>query len=132
MSPDRAAAQVLPFHVRFGAHPAGLRAQVTGESTLANTLAYWQAIVAEVRRHRPRGLLVVDDMHGMPLEASEWKRLVDAIPRDVMLPVRVAHVHKGRLRELEYCEIFAREAGFTARVFASEHEADLWLRHGER
>ena len=132
MSRDQSAAQVLPFHVRFGAHPAGLRAHVTGESNLANTLAYWQAIVAEVRRHRPRGLLVLDEMHGTPLEAAEWKQLVDAIPREVMGPVRVAHVRPSGLRELEYCEIFAREAGFTARVFQSEHEADVWLRYGER
>jgi len=41
-------------------------------------------------------------------------------------------VRPSGLHALEYCEIFAREAGFTARVFQSEHEADVWLRYGER
>lgn len=122
----------MPFQVRFGVHPAGLRAHVTGANNFANTLACWHAIVAEVRRQRPRGVLLLDDMHGMPLGPAEWKTLVDSIPRDVMGDVHVAHVRTSGLRELEYCEILAREAGFTARVFASEHEADLWLRYGER
>ena len=132
MNAEHPARQAVPFHVRFDAHPAGLRARVTGANNFANTLACWHAIVAEVRRLRPRCVLLLDDMHGMPLGPEEWKTLVDSISRDVMGPVHVAHVRTRGLRELEYCEILAREAGFTARVFASERDADLWLRYGER
>ena len=128
------AAHKLPFQIDFSRHPAGLRVYVAGENTLENTLAYWHAIVEQVRRHHPRGVMLVDEMHGPPLRAEDWKHLVDAIPHAVMGPVHVAHVRpKGAgLRALEYCEIFAREAGFDARVFTTEHEADVWLRYGER
>jgi hypothetical protein len=34
------------------------------------------------------------------------------------------------LEKIEYCEIFAVEAGMQARVFTSESDAVLWLRHG--
>jgi len=44
--------------------------------------------------------------------------------------VRIAHVKPQGLQRVEYCELFAREAGLTARVFTEESVADLWLRHG--
>jgi hypothetical protein len=36
------------------------------------------------------------------------------------------------LQGSEYCEIFAREAGFDARVFSNEATAELWLRYGSQ
>ena len=36
------------------------------------------------------------------------------------------------LQGIEYCEIFAREAGFHARVFDNEATAELWLRYGSQ
>jgi hypothetical protein len=45
--------------------------------------------------------------------------------------MRIAHVKPHGLHRIEYCEIFAREAGFDARVFDDEHAAELWLRYGE-
>jgi len=33
--------------------------------------------------------------------------------------------------QAEYGELTAREMGFTVRVFASEQQAELWLRYGE-
>ena len=34
--------------------------------------------------------------------------------------------------QVEYCEIYALEAGIDAQVFEDERQADLWLRHPER
>jgi hypothetical protein len=121
-----------PFRLRFVRQDEVLRAEVAGESSLENTIAYWQAIVAEVRRERPRGLLLVDELHGTPLGDAQWRQLVEAIRSRGMEGVRIAHVKPQGLQKLEYCELHAREAGFEARVFDQEYAAELWLRYGDR
>jgi hypothetical protein len=126
------AAQALPFQVRFECQGAQLRVHVVGDNTLANAIAYWQVIVAEVRRRAPQSVLLIDELRGPPLAPEQWKQLVDSVPRDVLAPVRIAHVKPRGLDRIEYCEIHAREAGLTARVFVSEVEAAVWLRYGER
>ena len=121
-----------PFRLRLMRQGDVLRAEVAGESSLENTIAYWQAIVADVRRERPRGLLLVDELHGAQLGEPQWRQLVEAIRGRGLEGVRIAHVKPQGLQKLEYCELHAREAGLDARVFDQEHAADLWLRYGDR
>ena len=117
--------------IAFSPHPAGLRAHVTGVGTMQNTLAYWQAIVARLQAHPARGLLVVDEMHGPPVDAGQWETLVATMKGQGLEGVRIAHAKPLGLQAVEHCEIFAREVGLQARVFADEATADLWLRYGE-
>ena len=118
------------FDIEFSPHPAGLRARVTGTGSLENTLAYWQAIVARLQAQPVRGLLLVDEMGGPPLEAAHWRGLVTAMDGQGLEHVRIAHAKPLGLEAVEHCEIHAREAGLQARVFADEATADLWLRYG--
>ena len=110
----------------------GLRAQATGPATYATTVACWQAIVAQVRERHPATVLLVDEMRGPPLRADEWLGLVDAMRGQGLENVRIAHVKPFGLQDIEYCEIFAREAGFRARAFDNEGTAELWLRYGSQ
>lgn len=121
-----------PFHLRFSRQGDVLRAEAAGESSLENTIACWQAIVSEVRRERPRGLLLVDELHGTPLGEPQWRQLVEAMRGRGLEGVRIAHVKPQGLQKLEYCELHAREAGLDARVFDQEYPAELWLRYGDR
>jgi len=108
----------------------GLRAKVTGPATYDATVVCWQAIVQQVKERRPATVLLVDEMRGPSLRADEWHTLVDAMRGQGLENVRIAHVKPFGLQGIEYCEIFAREAGFHARVFDNEATAELWLRHG--
>jgi hypothetical protein len=119
------------FAIRFEPHRAGWRVHVTGPISLANTIAYWTRIVEEIRAD-PKPVLLVDEMQGAPLDAGDWEQLVGAMQGTGLEKVRIAHVKPRGLDAVEYCEIFAREAGFDARVFTDENSAALWLRHGER
>jgi len=117
--------------VAFAAHPAGLRVEVHGANTFDNTLAYWQQIVAEVRRRKPTGLLLVDHLQGPSLDAAQWLVLVSTMRGLGLEKIRIAHVRPAGLQQLEHCEIFAVELGFQAHVFVDERAAELWLRYGE-
>jgi len=121
----------LPFQLRFARHDDMLRAEVVGESTLENTLAYWQAIVSEVRREPQRCLLLIDELRGVPLGEAQWQRLVEVMRGSGLEGVRIAHVKPRGLQKLEYCELYAREAGFDAHVFDEELAAKFWLRYGD-
>ena len=57
----------------------GLWATVTGTRNPANTVAYWEAILAEVLRQRPRWLYVDDRLKGSEIAIGEWFALVDAM-----------------------------------------------------
>lgn len=120
-----------PLQVKFSRRPSLLRVHVTGDSTLENTVAYWQAIVAEIERAPVASLLLIDELSGRPLMQAEWLSLVQNMAGHGLENVRIAHVKPQGLQQIEYCEIFARDAGFSARVFDDEHAADLWLRYGE-
>ena len=119
------------MQVNFSRRSSQLRVHVTGESTLENTVAYWQAIVAEVAREPAASLLLIDELTGRPLMQAEWLSLVQHMAGHGLEDVRIAHVKPHGLQQIEYCEIFARDAGFNARVFDDEHAAGLWLRYGE-
>ena len=118
------------FVIHMGQHRAGLRITVSGQGTYGNTVAYWRAIAAAVREQRPRSILLIDHTTGPALSAEQWKSLVEAMSGSGLEAVRIAHVKPRGLQQIEYCELYAREAGFVARVFTEESEADLWLRHG--
>lgn len=118
------------FDIVFSAHPVGLKAQVGGEGSLQNTVAYWQAIVAELAARPAPALLLIDEMHGDPLPERDWQQLVEAMKGKGLDQLRIAHVKPNGLQSVEYCELFALEAGLRARVFSDEEEAVMWLRHG--
>jgi len=120
------------FTIRVSPYALGIRAEVRGEATYENTVAYWQAIATEVQRQHPQCLLLIDEMHGPPLSATDWLSLVAAMQGLGLEAVRIAHVKPHGLQLIEHCEIYANESGFDSRVFSDESQADLWLRHGER
>lgn len=118
------------FDIVFSAHPAGLKARVQGEGSLENTLAYWRAIVAELEARPAPALLLVDQTRGDPLPEQDWQQLVEAMKDTCLDRLRIAHVKPLGLQSVEYCELFALEAGMHARVFSDEDEAVTWLRYG--
>jgi len=121
-----------PYSITFSSHPAGLKASVRGPGTLENTLAYWRAIEAELRRRPAPALLLVDEMRGAALSEEQWRQVVETMKGGPLGQFRVAHVKPNGLQTIEYCELFAVEAGICARVFTHEAEAVRWLRHGLR
>ena len=118
--------------IAFTADGSMLRAVVRGDGSYANTLEYWRRLATELRERRPGGLLLVDETAGEPLSAKQWQALVETMSGQGLESVRIAHVKPFGLQHIEYCELFAREAGLDARVFTNEKEAALWLRYGER
>ena len=121
------------FRVDYQRHGSLLRAHVTGaKGTLETALAFWMALAEEVRRELPRHLMVVDDMEGDSLTPDQMMQFVQALAGLGFEGVRIAYVeaHPEQIPEVEHSEIFAREQGFDARVFGSETDATLWLRHG--
>jgi len=111
-------------------HPLGLRVHVKGEDNFANTAAYWRAIVRHLRLTHARNLIVFDELEGEGLSESEWLDLVACMDGMGLEQVRIAHVKARGRSEIEYCELFARSAGYDARVFACEQEAERWLLAG--
>ena len=104
-----------------------LRVRVRGLRDLDHTIDYWEAILAEVTRKRPRGLLVVDELVGEELSASEWKLLVEKMAGRGLEGIPIAHAKPFALDQINYCETYANEAGLTARTFREEDEALAWL-----
>ena len=108
----------------------GLFATVKGERTLQNTVAYWDRIAAEIQQQRPKWLYVDDHLRGDELSIAQWRDLVQAMKGRGLEGLRIAHVKPNGMDHLEYCEIFAREAGIDARAFSDAGVADRWLRYG--
>lgn len=118
------------FEIVFSTHPFGLKARVSGETTFDNTVAYWRIVVAELDKRPSPALLLMDRMTGIPLTEEHWRQLVEMMKGGPLERLRIAHVKPMGLERVEYCEIFALEAGMHARVFTDQTEAVLWLRHG--
>ncbi len=118
------------FQIAFSTRSFGLKAHVTGEGSFGNTVAYWGAIGAALEKRPATGLLLIDEMTGDPLSEDDWRQLVELIRGGPLERLRIAHVKPMGLEKIEYCEIFAVEAGMQARVFTNESDAVLWLRHG--
>ena len=119
------------FFVSSSRRGSQLRVHVIGESTLDNTIAYWQAILTEFEKETAAQLLLIDELLGEPLTESEWLSLVRNMANHGLEQMRIAHVKPHGLQRIEYCEIFARDVGFDSRVFDNEHAAEIWLRYGE-
>ena len=115
--------------VDFERTPAGvLRAEVAGLRSVASTIGYWEAILAQVREAKPTGLLVIDGLVGEELSASEWKTLVVHVQEDgALADVPIAHVKPFSFDQINYCERYANEAGLAAHAFRREPEAVAWL-----
>lgn len=105
-----------------------LRVRVRGLRDLDQTIGYWEAILARVADRRPRGLLVVDELTGEDLSASEWKLLVEKMAGRGLEGIRIAHAKAFDFDQIHYCETYANEAGLASRTFRSEEEALAWLR----
>ena len=120
------------YSIGFVSQQGLLRAHVRGVASVDNTTAYWSEIVARVRLLQPHSLLLIDELRGPPLSAQEWFNLVQTMKDKGLESVRIAHVKPHGLERIEFCEIYAKEAGFDARVFDDAASAELWLRHGVR
>lgn len=116
--------------IQFSPHAHGLRVHVTGISSIENTLTYWRAIAAELASRPRDALLLIDELQGPPLSPDEWLSLVLAMEGTGLDRMRIAHVKPLGLHDIEHCEIFARDAGIEARVFADEGAGERWLRTG--
>ncbi|HEY5802211.1 MAG TPA: hypothetical protein VIT90_00770 [Lysobacter sp.] len=109
-------------------HDFGLRVHVSGEENLDNTLAYWREIVPRLEVAQGNGVLLVDDLSGEAMQELEWLELVLALEYARLWRYRIAHVKPRGLQDVEYCALYARDAGVDAAVFTSELEAERWLR----
>jgi hypothetical protein len=107
--------------------PDGLRVHVRGVENYRNTLAYWHEIARAVRADGARRLLLVDELRGTPLTEAEWLQLVLSMSDAGIGHLRIAHAKPLGLHDAVFCEVFARDAGIDARVFASEAAASAWL-----
>ncbi|HEY0502073.1 MAG TPA: hypothetical protein VGD42_01150 [Lysobacter sp.] len=123
-------APVSSPQVDVAPHPLGLRVHVRGEETLANTIAYWRAILAAAREADGHGVLLVDELQGEPLSEAQWLELVVHMDSERLRRLKVAHVKPRGLQDVEYCELYARANGIDAKVFVDEAAAERWLRDG--
>ncbi len=108
-----------------------LQVHVTGPNTRENTFGYWRAIVEALDAQPARFLLLIDEMEGPPLQASDWKALVAEFGPHLGR-LRVAHVKPHGLDTVEHCMLSAIDSGLEAQVFADVHAAGLWLRYGSQ
>ena len=120
------------YRLEIAPHGSGLRAHVSGESSLEATLGYWRAIAREARKAGADSLLLVDELAGEALGEADWLTLVASMQGEGLEKLRIAHVKPLGLQKVEFCEIFARSAGIEAKVFENESLADIWLQYGER
>jgi len=117
-----------PFAIHFSRCPDGvLRASVAGVRSLQATIAYWDAILTESGRERPTALMVLDDLVGEELAASEWKQLVQNVAGRGLEGIPIAHVKPFSFDQMSYCERYANEAGLIARTFRRKNDAIAWL-----
>jgi len=111
-------------------HPLGLRVHVKGEDNFDNTAAYWRAIVRHLRLTHARNLILFDELEGDGLSETEWLALLPHMEGTGLAQVRIAHIKSRGRGEAEQCERCARDAGYDARVFSCEQEAERWLLAG--
>jgi hypothetical protein len=115
------------LRVEISRHRLGLRVHVRGEETFENTVAYWRSIIDKLDGVSGCGLLLIDELQGTPLSEPQWLDLIVSMEGSRLRRFRIAHVRPGGLRDVEYCELFARDADYDARVFVDEASAELWL-----
>jgi len=115
------------LQVEVGPIRNGLRVHVRGTETYENTLAYWREIARAARDGKARDILLVDELRGTPLTEEQWLQLVLSMEGSGIERMRIAHAKPQGMNEVEYCEVFARDAGIDARVFGDEATAATWL-----
>lgn len=126
----------LPEDIRlvFEDRPGYLYAHVTGPRDSEQiSLAYWSAIVEEIRRRNSLKLMVVENL-GDYDGPRDLPAMLDALVEMGLDRIPVAFV-VGRvdlLGLMQHGEILAIERGANARVFDSPSVAERWLRHGSR
>jgi len=120
------------YTIEITAHGSGMRAEVAGGSSVEAALGYWREIARWARERGADSLLLVDRLEGDPLTEADWLDLVTGMQGEGLEKLRIAHVRPLGLHDVEFCEIFARDAGIEARVFENETLANVWLRFGER
>jgi len=128
--------EAVGFRLELDYEAPLLRARVIGghDTSLEVTRAYWLRILDEVRRHGASELLVLDGMQGEVMGDEDLRRFFDDIAGKGLESVRLAYV-EGRadqIPRMEYAELMARERGYDVRIFNSETDALVWLRHGMR
>ena len=123
----------MGFEVHFRFRVGVLRAVVDASGrSVGGSIANWQAIAAEVRRLRPRVLLVVSDMPREPMDPAEQPHVFQAVRGSGLENVRVGSVdarapHSPRT---ESAGILAPGHGCEARVFPDEQAAERRLHYG--
>ncbi|MGN7725432.1 hypothetical protein ACTJIL_06375 [Luteimonas sp. 22616] len=120
------------YRIGITPHGKSLRVHVAGEANVEATQAYWREIAKVARERGADSLLLIDELTGQPLDESDWLSVVTSLQGEGLERLRIAHVKPQGLQQVEFCEIFARDAGIEARVFENETLADIWLRYGER
>jgi len=116
------------FIVEFSELDGGiLRTRVRGLRDIETTRGYWETIIARVADKRMARLLVVDELLGEEMSASEWKTLVHRVAGRGLEGIPIAHVKPFALDQIDYCEKYANESGLDARAFRDETEALHWL-----
>jgi hypothetical protein len=119
------------FQIEIRPIADGLRVRVRGEETYQNTLACWREIARAAQADQARRILLVDELRGTPLTEAQWLQLVLSMADEGIAHLRIAHAKPLGMHDVEYCEVFARDAGIDARVFASEDAANAWLAESE-
>ncbi|RZA17447.1 MAG: hypothetical protein EOP93_13295 [Lysobacteraceae bacterium] len=122
------------YRLEFEYEAPLLRVRVIGgnDTSLAVSSEYWLLIADEVRANGARQLLVLDAMAGEVMAPEDLERFFDAISGRGLEQVRLAYV-EGRADQIprvEFAELIARERGYNIRMFNSETDAVVWLRHG--
>jgi hypothetical protein len=120
------------YRIDIAPHGKGLRARIAGEADVEATQAYWRQIAKAARERDADSLLLVDELAGRPLDESDWLSVVTSLRGEGLERLRIAHVKPLGLQQVEFCEIFARDAGIEARVFVNESLANIWRRYGVR
>jgi len=126
----------LPEDIRlvFEDRPGYLYAHVTGPRDNEQiSLAYWSAIVEEIRRRNSRKLMVVENLGDFE-GPRDLAAMLDALIAMGLDRIQVAFV-VGRvdlLGLMQHGEILAMERGANGRVFDSTAIAERWLRHGSQ
>lgn len=124
----------LPEDIRlvFEDRPGYLHARVTGPRDSEQiSLAYWSAIVEEIRQRNARKLMVVENL-GDYEGSRDLASMLDALIAMGLDRIQIAFV-VGRVDMLglmQHGEILAIERGANARVFDNPSIAERWLRHG--
>jgi hypothetical protein len=110
-----------------------LHARISGpKGSLELAVAYWLVLAGEVRRRGTRRLLVENRLDGPSLPPAGLAQVIERLRGSGLEDVRIAYVETipEHVAAMEHGQIFAAEAGFTARVFGDTGNAERWLRYG--